>query len=422
MAVLLRLGASSQSRSWAGGARSLVLRMWARVVRRHRAPPPGVEPAAGATVGAPVAALPGLHSRCPRSSPRRRAPIYLVACIVIVLLIAAAPVASSWRARQPRVGGPLGERGSHARPALECLHMRLKSGTYRVLWKAHAWARRDGVGAARRHVPARCRLLVPPRAGAVAGASAAHARGRGRARTMTTLQQWMDTRAWRRAPRRQLGVVLPAPHAPWLWLGWKEKDGSDVAAVHPLTGERCRSAATWAVPCSLLPLSAGQDVHRGAGGHGVAGGGVGAVVLQVGRFRRARAVPPRVHTAWGGPAQGAGRRGPASQARDGVDGGHLCLNATVMRPVMIHTAFPMETSGPGSRPTGYPGPLKRAGEAAPADVARAARAGAGVILVSALPVRLAQPGRYPEPSTSGATRGGAFTGSTSVRVSRTGRC
>ncbi|QSQ17550.1 PepSY-associated TM helix domain-containing protein [Myxococcus landrumensis] len=256
--------------------------------------------------------------------------------------------------------------------------MRLKSGTYRVLWEAHAWAGATasvllvgmfllGVASLFRHElepwqepRLRTPLVVDE------------------ARTMATLQQWMDTRVERGSAPAVLNVVLPAPYAPWLGLGWKEKDGSDVAVrVNPLTGEEVPERSDLGEFLFhlhfLYPLPGGMFIAGLVATVLLLVVGTG-LVLQVGRFRRELVrFRPReaLRTAWGDLHKVLGSVGLPFQAVMAWTAAIICLNATVMRPVMIHTAFDGDV-GAGLASTGYPGPLKRAGEAAPApDVAKA---------------------------------------------------
>lgn len=250
--------------------------------------------------------------------------------------------------------------------------MRLKAGTYRVLWEAHAWAGATasvllvgmfllGVISLFRHE------LEPwqdPRLRTPVAVEDA--------RTMATLQEWMDTRVANGTAPSSLNVVLPAPYAPWMWLGWKEKDGTDVAVrVHPLTGEQAPEHSDLSEFLFwmhfLYPLPGGMFI-AGLVATVLLLVVVTGLVLQLGRFRRELVrFRPReaLRTAWGDLHKVLGSVGLPFQAVMAWTAAIIALNATVLQPVMVHTAFDGDVDA-GYASTGYPRPLKRSAEAAPA--------------------------------------------------------
>lgn len=249
--------------------------------------------------------------------------------------------------------------------------MKLKSGTYRVLWEAHAWAGATssvllvgmfllGVVSLFRHE------LMPwqePRLRAPAVAD--------EARALATLQEWLDARVGKDAPS-QLDVDLPAPHSPWLRLEWKEGSGAQTAVwVDPSSGEQApeRSDLSYFLFLAhfLYPLPGGMLMAGLVAIVLLLVVGTG-LVIQVGRFRKELVrFRPReaLRTTWGDLHKVLGSVGLPYQAVIAWTAAIICLNAAVLQPVMVRTAFDGNLDA-GLASIGYPRGPKSSKQAAEA--------------------------------------------------------
>ncbi|MCE9669875.1 PepSY domain-containing protein [Myxococcus stipitatus] len=235
--------------------------------------------------------------------------------------------------------------------------MRLKSGTYRVLWEAHAWAGAVAsvllVGMFLLGVVSLFRHELMPwqeprlRAGAVVD----------EARALGTLQSWLDARADLPA---QLDVDLPAPYSPWLRLEWKEAGGSKAAVwLDPATGEQAPERSDLSYFLFLVhflyPLPGGMLVAGLVAIVLLLVVGTG-LVIQVGRFQKdlVRFRPREaLRTMWGDLHKVLGSIGLPYQAVMAWTAAIICINAAVLQPVMVRTAFDGDLDA-GLATLGYP--------------------------------------------------------------------
>lgn len=198
------------------------------------------------------------------------------------------------------------------------------------------------------------------------------------ARALATLQAVLDERA-RTQPVARIDVDLPQPQTPWLHLAWKE-DGVDRAQwLHPETGETAESRSDLGhflfLMHFLYPLPQGMllagllstlllfIVLTGLG-------------LQIGRFTKelVRFRPREAfRTVWGDLHKVLGSIGLPYQAVIAWSAAIICLNAMVLQPVVMHTAFDGNRDA-GLQTIGYPRGPSRTGEAGSApDVAAVLR-------------------------------------------------
>ncbi|MCP3097917.1 PepSY domain-containing protein [Myxococcus sp. K15C18031901] len=238
--------------------------------------------------------------------------------------------------------------------------MRLKSGTYRILWEAHAWAGAVasvllvgmfllGVVSLFRHE------LMPwqePRLRT--GASAVI----DEAKALETLQGWLDARAGKDLPT-QLDVDLPAPYSPWLRLEWKEGGAKTAVWLEPGTGEQAPEQSDLSYFLFLVhflyPLPGGMFVAGLVAIVLLLVVGTG-LVIQVGRFRKdlVRFRPREaLRTMWGDLHKVLGSVGLPYQAVMAWTAAIICINAAVLQPVMVRTAFDGNLEA-GLATLGYP--------------------------------------------------------------------
>ncbi|NVJ18313.1 PepSY domain-containing protein [Myxococcus sp. AM010] len=249
--------------------------------------------------------------------------------------------------------------------------MRLKSETYRLLWEAHAWAGAVasvllvgmfllGAVSLFRHE------LMPwqePRLRAPVAAD--------EARTLATLQAWLDAHV-ARGGAAHLDVDLPAPHSPWLRLEWREQGGARSAVwLNPGSGEHApeRSDLGYFLFLAhfLYPLPGGMLISGLVAIVLLLVVGTG-LVIQVGRFRR-ELVRFRPHealrTMWGDLHKVLGSIGLPFQAVMAWTAAIICINAAVLQPVVVRTAFDGNLEA-GLATLGYPRGGKAAGQRAEA--------------------------------------------------------
>ncbi|WP_375743466.1 PepSY domain-containing protein [Corallococcus interemptor] len=249
--------------------------------------------------------------------------------------------------------------------------MRLRAHTYRLLWEAHAWAGAVasvllvgmfllGVASLFRHE------LVPwqePRLRAPVAAD--------EPRALATLQAWLDARVGRDGPST-LDVDLPAPYAPWMRLEWRAAGGLKQAVwVQPATGEEVpeRSDLGYFLFLAhfLYPLPGGMAVAGLVAVVLLLVVGTG-LIIQLGRLRRELVrFRPReaLRTVWGDLHKVLGGLGTPFQAVMAWTAAIICLNAAVLQPVVVRTAFQGDVDA-GLQTLGYPRGAKPSGQAAPA--------------------------------------------------------
>ncbi|NTX01705.1 PepSY domain-containing protein [Myxococcus sp. CA040A] len=237
--------------------------------------------------------------------------------------------------------------------------MKLGSGTYRILWEAHAWAGAVasvllvgmfllGVVSLFRHE------LMPwqePRLRTPVAAD--------EARALETLQQWLDARVGKDGPS-QLDVDLPAPYSPWLRLEWKERGGEKTAVwVNPLSGEQAPERSDLGYFLFLVhflyPLPGGMLIAGLVAIVLLLVVGTG-LVIQLGRFRKdwVRFRPREaLRTAWGDLHKVLGSVGLPYQAVIAWTAAIICLNSAVLQPVVVRTAFDGDVDA-GLKSIGYP--------------------------------------------------------------------
>lgn len=253
--------------------------------------------------------------------------------------------------------------------------MKLPAPVYRLVFDAHAWA-----GALASVLLVGMFLLgvvslfhdelapwQEPRLRAPVEASEVDA--------LRTLQQVLDERAGPGAPRR-IDIDLPSPHMPWLRLLWTDADGRRVGEwLHPATGEAAPVGSDLGEFLFLMhflyPLPGGMLLS------GIAGALLLLVVmsgllLQLGRFwREALRFRPResLRQVWGDLHKVLGSVGLPYQAMIAWTAAIIGLNAAVLQPLVVHTAYDGNMDA-GLQSIGYPRGLRAAGEPGPApDVA-----------------------------------------------------
>ncbi|GHG70683.1 PepSY-associated TM helix domain-containing protein [Comamonas sp. JC664] len=249
--------------------------------------------------------------------------------------------------------------------------MKLKSDTYRLLWEAHAWAGAVasvllvgmfllGVASLFRHE------LMPwqePRLRAPVAADETQA--------LATLQSWLDARVGKDAPPH-LDVDLPAPYSPWLRVEWKDKAGERNAVwLHPATGEQAPERSDLGYFLFLVhflyPLPGGMLMAGLVAIVLLLVVGTG-LVIQVNRFRKELVrFRPReaLRTMWGDLHKVLGSVGLPFQAIVAWTAAIICINAAVLQPVMVRTAFDGDLEA-GLKTLGYPRGGKATGESAEA--------------------------------------------------------
>ncbi|WP_426749687.1 PepSY-associated TM helix domain-containing protein [Myxococcus sp. Y35] len=249
--------------------------------------------------------------------------------------------------------------------------MKLKSETYRLLWEAHAWAGAVasvllvgmfllGVVSLFRHE------LMPwqePRLRAPVAADESQA--------LATLQTWLDAHVAREGAA-VLDVDLPAPHSPWLRLEWRDKGGERTAIwLNPASGEQAPERSDLGYFLFLVhflyPLPGGMLMAGLVAIVLLLVVGTG-LVIQVGRFRKefVRFRPREaLRTMWGDLHKVLGSIGLPFQAVMAWTAAIICLNAAVLQPVVVRTAFDGNLDA-GLATIGYPRGSKASGQRAEA--------------------------------------------------------
>lgn len=254
--------------------------------------------------------------------------------------------------------------------------MKRDGRTYRIIWDAHAWA-----GAIASILLVTMFLLgvvtmfhdelqpwEEPRLRAPVVVD--------EATTLATVQRALNERAVPGAPKR-IEVDLPSERAPWVRLSWRDdKRESFSEWLHPVTGEiapaRSELGEFLFLMHFLYPLPKGM-LSAGLLSVLLLAVVLSGLFLQLGKFGREllRFRPAEaLRTVWSDLHKVLGSVGLPYQAMIAWTAAIVCLNAMVLQPVVVQTAFDGDVDA-GLAAIGYPrGPKQEKVQAAAPDVAK----------------------------------------------------